>query len=91
MYPKNGSTVLFRPAAIKRGLMGALVIGTPANLVPNSVLAAGDTIYTRFFSNISVSGYDPVAYFTQGKPVIWREKQAEYIIKGDANWSKVLH
>jgi len=26
-------------------------------------------IYTGFFSNTAVQGYDPVAYFTEGKPV----------------------
>lgn len=28
-----------------------------------------DPVYTGFFSNAAVSGYDPVAYFTDGKPV----------------------
>ncbi|MEQ8747399.1 YHS domain-containing (seleno)protein [Pyruvatibacter sp.] len=31
--------------------------------------AAKDVIYTGFFSDLAVSGYDPVAYFTDGKPV----------------------
>jgi len=30
---------------------------------------AGDAIYTGLFNNKAVSGYDPVAYFTEGKPV----------------------
>lgn len=30
---------------------------------------AKDPIYTGTFSSLAVSGYDPVAYFTQGKPV----------------------
>lgn len=30
---------------------------------------AGDAIYTGTFSNKALSGYDPVAYFTEGKPV----------------------
>ena len=30
---------------------------------------AGDAVYTGFFSNKAVSGYDTVAYFTEGKPV----------------------
>ena len=31
--------------------------------------AGGDEIYTDFFSDKAVSGYDTVAYFTEGKPV----------------------
>lgn len=31
--------------------------------------AAEDPVYTGTFSNLAVSGYDPVAYFTEGKPV----------------------
>jgi YHS domain-containing protein len=30
---------------------------------------AGDAIYTGFFNNNALSGYDTVAYFSQGKPV----------------------
>jgi len=52
--------------------------------------AAKDPISTGTFSNLAVSGYDPVAYFAQGKPVegrsaleydwngaIWRFSSAE--------------
>ncbi|MEM9880087.1 MAG: YHS domain-containing (seleno)protein [Pseudomonadota bacterium] len=31
--------------------------------------SAADPVYTSFFSNVAVGGYDPVAYFTQSKPV----------------------
>ena len=31
--------------------------------------AAKDPVSTGTFSNLAVSGYDPVAYFTQGKPI----------------------
>jgi YHS domain-containing protein len=30
---------------------------------------AKDPVYTGTFSSLAVSGYDPVAYFTQGRPV----------------------
>lgn len=30
---------------------------------------ADDPVYTGTFSSLAVSGYDPVAYFTDGKPV----------------------
>ncbi|OQX36707.1 MAG: YHS domain protein [Oceanospirillales bacterium LUC14_002_19_P2] len=32
-------------------------------------VASADTIYTGYFSNKAVGGYDTVAYFTEGKPV----------------------
>ena len=31
--------------------------------------AKEDPVYTSTFSNLAVGGYDPVAYFTEGKPV----------------------
>jgi YHS domain-containing protein len=31
--------------------------------------AAQDPVYTGTFSDLAVSGYDPVAYFTEGRPV----------------------
>lgn len=34
-----------------------------------SSASAGEAIYTSFFSNNAVGGYDTVAYFTVGKPV----------------------
>ena len=34
-----------------------------------TVQAAQDPIYTGTLSDLAVSGYDPVAYFTDGKPV----------------------
>ncbi|EKO3842829.1 YHS domain protein, partial [Vibrio harveyi] len=36
---------------------------------------AEDEIYTGFFSNKALSGYDTVSYFTEGQPV-----------KGNSNW-----
>ena len=49
---------------------------TPAAAIAALVLAlaapvvvAKDPVYTGTFSNLAVSGYDPVAYFTEGKPV----------------------
>ena len=43
-------------------LAGALAFAaTPA--------LAEDPVYTSSFSNVAVSGYDAVAYFTEGKPV----------------------
>lgn len=36
---------------------------------PGAVWAKDAPIYTRLFSKVAVSGYDPVAYFTENKPV----------------------
>ena len=48
------------------------------------VAIAGDPVYTGFFSNKAVSGYDAVAYFTEGEPVKGdRDYQFEYL---GANW-----
>lgn len=37
-------------------------------IFPMSAFAA-DNVNTGFFGNTAIKGYDPVAYFTQGKPV----------------------
>ena len=41
-----------------------------------SAHAADKPVYTGFFSSVALSGYDPVAYFTENKPV-----------KGDSRYS----
>ena len=50
---------MFRNAAL--ALLALLLLSAPA--------AAKDPVYTGTFSSLAVSGYDPVAYFTEGKPV----------------------
>ena len=62
------------------------------------VANASDPIYTSFFSNNAVDGYDTVAYFTEGKPVkgssdfkteykgaIWQFSSAENLEKFKAD------
>ncbi len=44
----------------------ALIIGLVLAAAPANAAAP---VYTGFFSNQAVSGYDTVAYFTDGKPV----------------------
>ncbi len=44
-------------------LPAALLLNVPAGL------AASDPVYTGTFSDLALSGYDPVAYFNEGKPV----------------------
>ncbi|MEM7363814.1 MAG: YHS domain-containing (seleno)protein [Pseudomonadota bacterium] len=38
-------------------------------LASTTVFADEDPIYTSFFSNVAVGGYDPVAYFEEGRPI----------------------
>jgi len=38
-------------------------------MIFSATSTAGSKTYTAFFSDLAVSGYDTVAYFTQGKPV----------------------
>jgi YHS domain-containing protein len=40
-----------------------------ATTTPLSAIAAEAPIYTGTLGDLAVSGYDPVAYFTEGKPV----------------------
>ena len=47
--------------AFAAAVLACLILSAPA--------AAKDPIYTGTFNNLAVSGYDPVAYFTEGKPV----------------------
>ncbi len=53
---------------LARALAVAAVLATWA--VP---ALAADPLYTGFFSNTFLQGYDPVAYFTQGGPVKGRK------------------
>ncbi len=39
------------------------------SLVFSPLVMAGSEIYSSFFSSKAISGYDTVAYFTEGKPV----------------------
>ena len=38
-------------------------------LLSGVAVAKTDPVYTGFFSDVAVGGYDPVAYFNDGKPV----------------------
>jgi YHS domain-containing protein len=52
-----------------RSLLAAFAIAlAPAVLLPAPALAE-PAIYTGAFDDLAVQGYDPVAYFTDGKPV----------------------
>ncbi len=47
------------------GLLAGLLIGLGAALPA----AAGGIVNSSFFGGVAIGGYDPVAYFTAGKPV----------------------
>lgn len=70
-------------------LAAALLAGAPG-----AALAAKAAVYTPLFSKVAVGGYDPVAYFTQGKPVEGKEafkatyKGAEFRFSSAANLAK---
>ncbi len=49
-------------------LIAALIAGAPAATFAPAAFAEAP-IYTGTFSNVAVQGYDPVAYFSEGKPV----------------------
>jgi len=60
-----------------RTLLLALSLCLSTSLLPlGQAQAAEKPVYTGFFSNVAVGGFDPVAYFTDNKPV-----------KGDARFA----
>lgn len=68
----------------KLTLIAALIIWGLANVGTGTANAASGPVYTGFLSNLAVGGYDPVAYFTEAKPV---EGKPEFEIKHrDVNW-----
>jgi YHS domain-containing protein len=50
-------------------LIATLVCAGLISQAAVSPAAAKDPVYTGTFGSLAVSGYDPVAYFTDGKPV----------------------
>jgi YHS domain-containing protein len=70
-------------ASLKPGLLGAALAGLILALVTAGPAAAGDQIYASSWSG-AIDGYDPVAYFEQGKPV---EGDSDYAYEWmDATW-----
>jgi YHS domain-containing protein len=49
-----------------------------AGAAPATALAAKSSVYTGFLSSLAVNGYDPVAYFTEKRPV---KGSAKYELK----------
>lgn len=50
-------------------IIAAVAIGSVFALQPAQGFAKTEPVYTGTFNNVAVSGYDPVAYFTVGRPV----------------------
>lgn len=50
-------------------LIAALALSLAPVVLAPAAHADKDPVYTGFFSNTAVGGHDPVAYFTEGKPV----------------------
>jgi YHS domain-containing protein len=87
---------------LRRARIGpALLVALAAVLAAPAAQAAADPIYTGTLSDLAVSGYDPVAYFTDGKPVegdrahsynwqgaTWRFASAENLEKFKADPAK---
>ena len=65
MFTFDGVTAMFS-RTLPTVILLALGLLVPAALSP---AFAKDPVYTGTFSSLAVSGYDPVAYFTDGKPV----------------------
>ncbi|MCR9072251.1 MAG: YHS domain-containing protein [Alphaproteobacteria bacterium] len=57
------SRTVARAVAVVALVCLAAVVG------PRLTHAGQDPVYTGFLSNTAVDGYDPVAFFTEGKPV----------------------
>jgi len=53
---------------LQRSLLLAL-LSMSAFIAPAVQAQSIDPVYTTFFSNKAIKGYDAVAYFTEGKPV----------------------
>ena len=50
-------------------LLSGLTLASSVAFLPNILLAAQSEIYSNSSTGIAINGYDPVAYFTKGKPV----------------------
>ncbi len=87
----------FKLQLFRQSTLFSLAFACFISLVSSNSFAE-DAIYTRLFSSTAVSGYDAVAYFTQGKPVKgdssysleymganWNFKNAENLAKFKAN------
>ncbi|MFM2041616.1 MAG: hypothetical protein RLY86_192 [Pseudomonadota bacterium] len=85
--PSAQATILAHapaPAFAPALALATCLIIAVAGLMPGVARAATDPIHTGTFSSLAVNGHDPVAYFTEGKPVKGA-KEFTYRWK-DADW-----
>ena len=54
--------------------VGCPLMGVVVTLLPISQAKAVEPIYTTWYSEIAIKGYDPVAYFTSGKAIKGKPK-----------------
>jgi YHS domain-containing protein len=56
-------------SGLRRRALPGLLVGLLIGLGAAVPAAAGGIINSSFLSGVAIDGYDPVAYFTEGKPV----------------------
>jgi len=54
---------------LRSGLVAAGIVTGSLFLIPAPAKAGESPVYTGFLSNLAVNGYDPVAYFKEGRPI----------------------
>jgi hypothetical protein len=77
-------SICYNSGEIMKKILLIFIFLFSTTLITPTTIWAKSLIYTSFFSNSALSGYDPVAYFTQSKPVKGN-KQFEFKYK-DAKW-----
>lgn len=65
--PMTSANSAFRPPALLAWLAAPLI--AVALLFGPASAQAGGVVNASFFKGVAIKGYDPVAYFTDGKPV----------------------
>ena len=55
--------------SVRNTFLALALIASPITLAAPAAYAAKDPVYTGLFGNTAIDGHDPVAYFTDGKPV----------------------
>lgn len=87
MNPVTMIRSLFSLTALKTALLTFV-------LLMSGQVNASDEIYTGFFNDLALSGYDTVAYFSEGKPVkgkakySYQYKAAEWRFSSQQNLDK---
>ena len=75
----------------KRAPFGCLVICIIAFMTLSGKAQADSKINTGYFGNVAIKGYDPVAYFTEGKAIKGNEGHALKWLGATWHFSNVEH